>query len=505
MSNQSEPDEHEPNSFLGRMLPCISPMPPPNEKKGAQKEEARKGLLNMILQHRLKTHFSSTPIDNRSDVSDQSTLTQSERSYLSRLLQTGDFKSLNQARSRLQDTSIFPTKAENETKESESSRDRSGNPPPAPGLGNRRNSLIQQELYKLHQSSSKRPSQLLSRMSFASRNSFLANDRANSLLLGSPSLEDSLSVASPVASLTGDTPEERGINNSEWNPFENLSSWLDGSEGIEVSEEQGVVIEPPFSPSRESIDTSSHFKILGTSGDDNSCHPHVLSPPLMEALASFLPEHVADDNFWLKYSMVRDGANFWNLLRHVRASPQTILAVETTDGHVIGAFTSNSWRLAQGWYGSQTKDAFLFKMRHSRLETTKSIVQQACQESEIQVFPYREGHIAVQYCSASGGLCLGQAEMTNLPMVGDHYGCGLCIESNLRRGHTSNSETFGNPCLIDDKKRGARFEIANIEIWTLTSCATIEEAEQSELSALFLEGGRDEDMNVLGIMTGGAI
>ena len=49
---------------------------------------------------------------------------------------------------------------------------------------------------------------------------------------------------------------------------------------------------------------SLSFRILGTSADDASCHPHVLSPPLiMESLQNFLPPGIAENNFWLKYSL----------------------------------------------------------------------------------------------------------------------------------------------------------------------------------------------------------
>jgi hypothetical protein len=43
----------------------------------------------------------------------------------------------------------------------------------------------------------------------------------------------------------------------------------------------------------------------------------------------------------------------------------------------------------------------LVEMRNARSfeTTTRSIVQQACQEGEIQVFPYRVPNVAVQYCS----------------------------------------------------------------------------------------------------------
>lgn len=48
------------------------------------------------------------------------------------------------------------------------------------------------------------------------------------------------------------------------------------------------------------------YTILATSPEDADCHPHVLSPPIMECLRSHLPYTVRQDNYWLKYSMVRD-------------------------------------------------------------------------------------------------------------------------------------------------------------------------------------------------------
>jgi len=48
------------------------------------------------------------------------------------------------------------------------------------------------------------------------------------------------------------------------------------------------------------------FVILGTSVDDPAASPHVLSPPLMDALRPFLPYAIQQDNYWLKYSLLRD-------------------------------------------------------------------------------------------------------------------------------------------------------------------------------------------------------
>ena len=108
------------------------------------------------------------------------------------------------------------------------------------------------------------------------------------------------------------------------------------------------------------------FQILGTSADDTNAHPHVLSPPLMESLQAFLPNTVSQQNFWLKYSLLRDGASYYKLLQNIRGACNTIIAVgkvtfiyldifrlntkimlsvlETTRGRVFGSYTTKPWR-----------------------------------------------------------------------------------------------------------------------------------------------------------------
>jgi len=105
------------------------------------------------------------------------------------------------------------------------------------------------------------------------------------------------------------------------------------------------------------------FRILGTpcSGDDSekmaniigecSCcyndehrQQQVLSPINMESLQSFFPFSKAEDNFWLRYSMVRDGGSIQTFLERAGRSKHSILAIETTDGEVFGAFTAEPWR-----------------------------------------------------------------------------------------------------------------------------------------------------------------
>jgi hypothetical protein len=45
----------------------------------------------------------------------------------------------------------------------------------------------------------------------------------------------------------------------------------------------------------------SSVLILGTGAHDTKANPHVMSPPLLDALMNHLPPSIRDENFWLKY------------------------------------------------------------------------------------------------------------------------------------------------------------------------------------------------------------
>jgi TLD len=718
------------------------PSPRTTKNTASNKEEARRGLLKLVM-----TKFSSTPLqeaeysqaeermlrhqleqgeDNpivwriQNEFNHDAALTVSERQYLSSLLLLGDANSIQSASATLSDEEIFPHPQQleasgekddsadevNSMKSNDTSTTSSTNsrPPhervqleneeededggildpvtiegvmigrsPPPTVKQRkvqRDSLLQQQLFRVHETEDVPPSELLQRMQLAHQNSILSLNQA-SVATGTDDEEDvrtscfsresslrfrstsptiqeepadlfagadqgelfacekdevvlletatvpSTTIPSSDGSQGGSGWEQQASSTVDvvnansaieqgsaenvddaalsWNPFDDISSWLDGSQGVEVTgaeaidpgqDNQATTRRDSITMVRSATMSTNHhpaapFRIIGTCADDISCHPHVLSPPLMESLLAFVPEYTSatlsstsstsssshggatgtnsgtnahgvdetrsgDDeqvfrdetakamdnignpvpsippaassyNFWLKYSLVRDGPSLWTFLRQVRASTLCFLAIETDEGHVFGAFTSMPWRLSKGWYGS--KDTFLWKMRRSRLETAgKSILQQVCQESEIQVYPYRTGNAAVQYCSKKC-LMLGQGEIIPSPRLHNpdkpvrpktgskHYGYALYLDKDLTSGTTSSSETFGNPCLIDPDERGARFYVSNIEVWTLTSHDTVAEAEQSELSNLFLDGGRDNAhrLNFMNILVGGPI
>jgi len=258
------------------------------------------------------------------------------------------------------------------------------------------------------------------------------------------------------------------------------------------------------------------FRIFGTSASDKDCHPHVLSPPLMESLQNFFPPTISETNFWLKYSLVRDGASLPSLLRHIRGTKHTLIAIETVEGEVFGSFTSSPWRKNWNYYGNG--EAFLWRMRRSRSEKDAqySVLDQAKLESELDVFYWAGSNDLVQYCTqdmlAVGGGSLrddaaddirdddtdadGQRELP--PQSNPAFskagegGFGLAIDSELLRGTSSSCATFQSPPLSRLHADGSPFEILNIEVWTMTPCGNVGDAENLEMKTLFLEAYNSE-------------
>ena len=245
------------------------------------------------------------------------------------------------------------------------------------------------------------------------------------------------------------------------------------------------------------------FQILGTSPDDPECQPHVMTPPMLDALMSFLPDTVLGQNFWLRFSLVRDGASLDTLRRYVRASQYTILAIETPNGQVFGSFTSSPWKNTYGFYGSTP--AFVWKMRHSRQTRCSSLFEQAQLESEIDVFMADGYHDRIQVCRHDG-LAVGGDD--HMPMTKDAAttssgdqgednkhgnntasvsGFAIALEDDLLRGTTSHCRTFHNPALCGDGSQTQVFDVAGLEVWTLTPCFDVPAAEKLEMTKFFLE------------------
>jgi len=251
------------------------------------------------------------------------------------------------------------------------------------------------------------------------------------------------------------------------------------------------------------------FTILGTFADDASCQPHVLSPPLMDALMNFLPEQLVGQNFWLKFSLLRDGAALETLKRYTRAATYTIVAIETRKGEVFGAFTSSPWRNHFGYYG--TAPAFVWKMRHSRQTKCYSLFDQAQLETEIDVFPYIGRNEMIQVCHhdvlAVGGDTSvmpslresfresTSGEISERMAQGDDFGFAISLEDDLCVGTTSPSKTFHSPALCGPGDKTEFFDVAGLEIWSFTPCTDVKSAEKLEMTKFFIEESTREGVS----------
>lgn len=250
------------------------------------------------------------------------------------------------------------------------------------------------------------------------------------------------------------------------------------------------------------------FKILGTSADDHAALPHVLSPPLMDSLLNFVPNHLQQDNFWLKFSLVRDGASLDILKRYCRAATHTVLAIEITNGQVFGSFTSAPWRTNNKYFG--TGESFLWRMRHNRNKDVHSLFEQAQLETEIDIFPYNNTNDYIQLCTHDT-LALGGGDRfkkedstvhedeplddTTADFLNDSLGFGLALDEDLLHGTTCPSATFGNPNLVDNSQVTGTFDVMNLEVWGFTGQQFVHSAEKSEMNAFFLRESIKSNMS----------
>jgi hypothetical protein len=235
------------------------------------------------------------------------------------------------------------------------------------------------------------------------------------------------------------------------------------------------------------------YRVLGTSAKDSSAKPHVLTSSIMDSLQYYLPYTKRGEMFWLKYSMVRDGASMQTMLHKTRSSDYTILAVETLDGEVFGAFVGKPWQIASAYYGSQ--ESCLWRLRGKRTQSNRqSRAAKANFEGDIEVFRFAGQNSNIQLCNtdrlAVGGGSPDDASVLseNLSHVNfTEWGFGLAFGEDLQQGTSSPCITFESPALSTIHQDGSRFEVANLEIWTLTPCSNLADAKWMETGKAMIE------------------
>lgn len=227
------------------------------------------------------------------------------------------------------------------------------------------------------------------------------------------------------------------------------------------------------------------FPILA-SLDEISESDRILSPPMIDSLRKFLPYIIAEDNFWLRYSMVRDGSSILNLFNCVRQSSRTLLAIETADGDVFGGFVSSPWRNHNDFYGSC--EAFLWRLKSSKFVPCSSMEEQVKMESCIEAFKWSRQNRSVQMSNRSrivigGGM---PEDGKGKSSESRDWGLGIALDGNLSQGTTSDCVTFSSPPLTNISSKDNIFEISNMEVWSFTPCQHINEAEQLEMGRMFV-------------------
>mmetsp|Transcript_23588 Transcript_23588/g.55867 ORF Transcript_23588/g.55867 Transcript_23588/m.55867 type:complete len:621 (+) Transcript_23588:220-2082(+) len=240
-------------------------------------------------------------------------------------------------------------------------------------------------------------------------------------------------------------------------------------------------------------DDRFNHRVLGTSTNDDTTRPHVLTNEIMDNMQRFLPYSKQGEFFWLKYSMVRDGANLKTVLHKTKLSSYTVVAVETLDGEVFGAFTSRPWHVAWKYFG--TPESFLWRLSGPKKKSSSSSSSSKTKSrSSVEVFRFAGNNNSVQLCN-DGRIAVGGGIPDEDSVVSDdlsyvkmtEWGFGLSFGKNLQQGTSSPCMTFNSPSLSRLHSDGSCFEVANIEFWTLTPCTNVDDARRMEEGKHFIE------------------
>ena len=148
-------------------------------------------------------------------------------------------------------------------------------------------------------------------------------------------------------------------------------------------------------------------------------------------------------------------------------------------------------------------------MRHNRHSPCHSLYEQAKLETEIDVYKYSGLNKLVQHCSAkkiaigggniyeylaaerakgrSTGDLARPPSPVELEQMEEATGFGIAVDDLLARGTTSPCATFRNPSLMNNLAKTEMFEIANMEVWTLTPAWDVDAAEKMEMKLFFVD------------------
>ncbi|OWZ18722.1 hypothetical protein PHMEG_0007151 [Phytophthora megakarya] len=133
------------------------------------------------------------------------------------------------------------------------------------------------------------------------------------------------------------------------------------------------------------------------------------------------------------YSLTQHGCSLHTLLLKVHNENPTLVVVETTKGEIFGGFVSEAWRISGNYYGLGESFVFAFN-------------------AKFECYPWSCSDAMVMFSNEE-----------NIAMGGGG-GFAWCLNSDLSRGTSGCSTTFGNACLTTESE----FGIVNVEVWGFT-------------------------------------
>ena len=158
--------------------------------------------------------------------------------------------------------------------------------------------------------------------------------------------------------------------------------------------------------------------------------PTLLSNSAVLELRRQLPLRLTQSDWALLYSTEQHGCSLRTLYSKMAGNTGTLLVVLDAEGHIFGAFVSDTWRPDKTYFGNG--ETFLFKVHphFARYDWTKA-----------------NSHfvLAAHDCIAFGG--------------GGKF--GLWLDPSLEFGSSDTSATFGNDCLAGSTD----FKCMKLEVW----------------------------------------
>ncbi|KAL7580988.1 hypothetical protein ACA910_005801 [Epithemia clementina (nom. ined.)] len=200
-----------------------------------------------------------------------------------------------------------------------------------------------------------------------------------------------------------------------------------------------------------------------------SC-PRILSQALMQYLNdNGIPESLQGNRWERCFAIGRDGDSFVSFLDRCAPYRQTLLVVQTTEGHVLGGFAMQTWEGQEGfgkrncYYG--TGQSFLFSITPEDMTHPTG--------SKAQIYKWTGTNDYCQICDVeSAKIAMGGG--------GDF---GIIVEDCFLRGQTGFCGTYDNPPLTAD----GFFEVAALEVYGLVPLFQSFHSTSSTISSICRE------------------